>query len=252
MPIRSKNSGPGPVSYPTATSPPARGAAVSDRIHVVIAAFNEQAAIGATVAALRDTYPHIIVVDDGSSDATAEAAHRAGATVLHHLFNRGQGAALQTGIEYALGRGAELVVTFDADGQHRVEDIPPLVAPIVDGRTDVALGSRFLGHAADIPPARRALLRAGLLFTQLTSGLRLTDTHNGLRAFSRHAASLLSLRQDRMAHASEILDRIRSNRLRYVEVPTRVIYTDYSRNKGQRARGALRIVFDYFVDKVLP
>jgi glycosyltransferase involved in cell wall biosynthesis len=219
---------------------------------VVIAAYNEQGAIGTTVASLRETYTHVVVVDDGSSDATAESARQAGGMVLCHLINRGQGAALQTGIDYALQHGAEIVVTFDADGQHRRDDIARLVAPLVRGEADVVLGSRFLEHAADVPAARRALLRAGLLFTRLTSGLRLTDTHNGLRAFSRRAASLMSLRQDRMAHASEILDRIRSHRLRYVEVPTRVLYTDYSRAKGQRARGALRIVFDYFIDKVLP
>ncbi len=221
-------------------------------VYVVIAAFNEQHTIHATIESLREKYPNVIVVDDGSGDATGERALDAGATVLSHLFNRGQGAALQTGIEYALKCDASIIVTFDADGQHQSEDIASLILPIQNGEADVVLGSRFLQNADDIPVGRRMLLRAALVFTRLTSGLELTDTHNGLRALSRHAASLMALRQDRMAHSSEILDRIRSYQIRFVEVPTKIIYTDYSSAKGQRARGALRIVFDYFIDKVLP
>ncbi len=221
-------------------------------LFIVIAAYNEADAIGTTVTDLRSLDSHIVVVDDGSSDATAEEARRAGARVVQHLFNRGQGAALQTGISYALQQGAEYIVTFDADGQHRKEDIAALIAPLQENQADVVLGSRFIRDAAEIPLARRLLLRAALLYTRATCGLRLTDTHNGLRAFTRKAASQLALRQDRMAHANEILEQIHHLGLRYVEVPTRILYTDYSRAKGQRARGAIRVVFDHFIDKVLP
>ena len=225
---------------------------VSNMVYVVIAAFNEQHTIHAAIESLREKYPNVIVVDDGSGDATAERAHSAGATVLSHLFNRGQGAALQTGIEYALKCDASIIVTFDADGQHQSEDIASLIMPIQNGEADVILGSRFLQNAGDIPRGRRMLLRAALVYTRFTTGLELTDTHNGLRAFSGHAASLMALRQDRMAHASEILDRIRSCQIRFAEVPTKIIYTDYASAKGQRARGALRIVFDHFIGKLLP
>ena len=242
----------GDLPYPSAGAVDVITQDIADLVYVVIAAYNEQSTIAATVLSVRKRYLNVIVVDDGSNDATGEWARRAGATVLRHILNRGQGAALQTGIDYALRHGAEVVVTFDADGQHHSEDIASLIAPIARSESDVALGSRFLEHAAGIPITRRTLLRAALLFTRLASGLNLSDTHNGLRAFSRRAASLLELRQDRMSHASEILDRIRTHRLHYVEIPTRVIYTDYSRRKGQRTLSALSVLFDYFIDKVLP
>ena len=123
----------------------------------------------------------MVVVDDGSVDGTAAAARNAGAIVLHHSLNRGQGAALQTGFDYCLQHGARCAVTFDADGQHRVEEIAVLLAPIRSGRADVVLGSRFTGKAPDIPRSRRVVLRLGVLFTRLVSGARLSGTSNGLR-----------------------------------------------------------------------
>jgi glycosyltransferase involved in cell wall biosynthesis len=219
-----------------------------EAVHVVIAAFNEAKRVGETVSGVRAHYPNVTVVDDGSRDATAEIAAGNGARVLRHLINRGQGAALKTGIEGALSRGAEVIVTFDADGQHRVEDISPLLA-VLEAGYDVALGSRFLGHAGEVPWGRRIVLKLGVLFTRVVSGLRVTDTHNGLRALSRHAAETIELREDRMAHASEILDEIARHELRCREVPTRVEYTAYSRAKGQRSSAALLIAFDFLVGR---
>jgi glycosyltransferase involved in cell wall biosynthesis len=169
--------------------------------------------------------------------------------VLRHTLNRGQGAALQTGIDYALQRGAEVIVTFDSDGQHQVEDIEAFLAPVLEGRCDVALGSRFLSGDSQVPLMRKVTLKLGILFTRLVSGIRVTDTHNGLRAFSREAARKIQIRQDRMAHASEILDEIAQLRLRYVEVPTRILYTEYARGKGQRSSAAFRIVWDFLIGK---
>jgi glycosyltransferase involved in cell wall biosynthesis len=217
------------------------------RIWVVIAAYNEAAVIGRVVAEVTRRGCVTVVVDDGSPDATGEAAGKAGAIVLRHPVNLGQGAALQTGIDYALRQDADFadfVVTFDADGQHRAQDIAALIAALEKHDADFALGSRFLGSAIDLPLARRILLKAAISFTRLTTGLRLTDTHNGLRAMTRLGASRISLRQNRMAHASEFLDQIAQSGLLWVEVPVTVEYSAYSLAKGQKLGDSLAILVD--------
>ncbi|MET0389261.1 MAG: glycosyltransferase family 2 protein [Polyangiales bacterium] len=221
------------------------------RVMIVIAAYNEASSIGDVVRELRSHYTHVVVVDDGSADETATYALEAGASVLTHLINRGQGAALQTGITYALDQGADLIVTFDADGQHDVNDIPQLLAPIAQGQAHIALGSRFLAPGGKIPRSRKLLLWAAVLFTRMTARVRLTDAHNGLRAFSRHAAEQIDLQLDRMAHASEIVDQVVSTRLPFVEVPVKVRYTEYSLRKGQRNSAALRVAFDYLMARLI-
>jgi polyprenyl-phospho-N-acetylgalactosaminyl synthase len=218
-------------------------------IFIVIPAYNEAKTVGGVVREIIGLYPNVIVVDDGSPDSTVAEARAAGAVVLKHVLNRGQGAALKTGIDFALLRRAEIIVTFDADGQHRAADIAALTAPVAAGACEVALGSRFLESAAEIPLFRRLTLKAAILFTRLVSGIRVTDTHNGFRAFSRKAAEQIQIRQDRMAHASEILDEICRLKLPFREVPTRIFYTEYSRGKGQRFSASLRIVWDFFIGK---
>lgn len=220
-------------------------------IVVVIAAFNEGPSIQGVVADLRERYPRVVVVDDGSRDDTAARARAAGATVLRHAFNRGQGAALQSGITFAVREQAEVIVTFDADGQHRPEDIEALVRPIREGRVEIALGSRFLDARSNVPVARRVLLACAILFTRLTSGVTLTDAHNGLRAFSRRAAEHLDIHLDRMAHASELIDQVRQSRLPFTEVPVNIRYTEYSMATGQSSWSALRILWDYVLSKVI-
>jgi polyprenyl-phospho-N-acetylgalactosaminyl synthase len=224
---------------------------VRRKLYVVIAAYNEAGVIERVVHELRAVYPNVIVVDDGSIDETWRNAHRGGAIVLRHVLNRGQGAALQTGISFALQHGAELVVTFDADGQHRVEDVAALAAPIAAGEVEICLGSRFLYDSDAVPFGRRMLLAAAIVFTRLASGLKLSDAHNGLRAFSRRAAAYIDIRLDRMAHASELIDQVRSSGLSYREVPVRIHYTDYSLAKGQRSSAALRVALDYLIGRLL-
>lgn len=221
----------------------------SVRSIVVIPAFNEAEAIGTVVAELVQRGYGAVVVDDGSHDQTSAVARRNGATVLRHAINRGQGAALQTGIAYALVHGAEQIVTFDSDGQHAAEDVDALLAPLLAGRADVTLGSRFLGSTENLPAVRRLVLGAAVIFTRAASGARVTDTHNGLRAFTREAATKLDIHLDRMAHASEILDQIVRHGLRFEEVPVHVRYTDYSRRKGQSSLAALRILADYVLGR---
>ena len=128
---------------------------VRDATFIVIAAYNEGSCLADVVREVRGVYPQVVVVDDGSTDDTYEAAERSATYVLRHAINRGQGAALQTGIRFALLRGAEYVVTFDADGQHRVQDIRALVTPICQGDCQITLGSRFLGGTENLPASRR-------------------------------------------------------------------------------------------------
>lgn len=195
-------------------------------------------------------FPNVVVVDDGSTDGTLDVARRSAKYVLRHVINRGQGAALQTGIEFALRHGARFILTFDADGQHRVEDIPAMLEPIWRGECEITLGSRFLGKAVNIPSTRRNLLRLAVLFTKIVNRVKLTDAHNGLRAFSRRAAETIHITMDRMAHASELIDQIRLSGLPFREVPVEIRYTVYSLAKGQSSRGALRIVWQYLLGRV--
>ncbi len=211
---------------------------------VICPAYNEAATIGPVVAELRRAGYRVVVVDDGSNDQTARLAADAGADLVVHPINLGQGAALQTGIEYALQQGAETLVTFDADGQHRVDDIGRLLEAMREGRAEFALGSRFIGHATNLPALRRRLLQAAVVFTRLTTGLQVSDAHNGLRAMTRRGAATIHLRQNRMAHASEILAEIARSALRYVEVPVTIEYTTYSLAKGQRLGDSLLILRD--------
>jgi glycosyltransferase involved in cell wall biosynthesis len=216
-------------------------------LSVVIPAYNEGAAIGGVLAGFAALPYHVVVVDDGSADDTGRRALQHPVTVLRHVCNLGQGAALQTGITYALRLpGVRFVVTFDSDGQHAVADIERLLEPLRTGAYDVALGSRFLSGegAVDISAAKRVVLRLAVWFTKVTSGLRLTDTHNGLRALTAEAAARVNITSNRMAHASELLSQIALLRLRYREVPVTVTYTEYSRRKGQSLLNAINILWD--------
>jgi len=219
-------------------------------VWIVVAAFNEVEVIRSVVETLQGVDYRIVVVDDASTDGTGGQLRGTRAHVCHHAVNLGQGAALQTGIRYALMHGARYIVTFDADGQHRADDVPRLLEPLLDGQCDVVLGSRFTGdgRAVDIPAAKQLVLRLATIYTRFTVGIRVTDTHNGLRAFSCAAAEKLDITQNRMAHATEMLKLIRRHRLRFVEVPVVVYYTDYSLGKGQKIRNAFNIVWDCFTE----
>lgn len=216
-------------------------------VWVVIPAYNEERSIGDVLEGLV-SYPYgAIVVDDGSNDGTSEVALRYPVVVLRHLVNLGQGAAIQTGLDYAKSDAeAQAVVTFDADGQHDPADIANLLRPLASGIADVSLGTRFGGSARvlDMPTSRRLILRMAVLFTRITTGLQVTDTHNGLRAFNMEIARSISISQNRMAHATEILSWIARNRLRFVEVPVTVRYTAYSKQKGQSLFELVNILWD--------
>ena len=220
------------------------GGVATNDTWIVIAAYREAAVIESVVREVTAGGWSVVVVDDGSPDDTASRARAGGATVLRHAINLGQGAALQTGIDLAVRRGARNIVTFDADGQHAAGDIPALVAALADA--DIALGSRFQGSVDGASRSRMALLRAAVWTSNRLSGMKLTDAHCGLRAFRASAVPALRITQDRMAHASELLRKIKASGLRVVEVPVTVRYTEHSRAKGQSGFQAIRILFDYF------
>jgi glycosyltransferase involved in cell wall biosynthesis len=220
------------------------------QVWVVIAAYNEAPAISRVVADVKRAGYKAVVVDDGSSDATGALAAKAGGFVVRHPINLGQGAGLQTGIEFALTEEADIIVTFDADGQHRAADIAVLVEALVNKNADFVLGSRFLGTSLNQPLSRRLLLKAATVFTRLTTGLSVTDSHNGLRAMTRRGANSIALHQNGMAHASEILHQIAASRLNYVEAPVTIEYSAYSLAKGQTLGDALMILSDLFAGRL--
>jgi glycosyltransferase involved in cell wall biosynthesis len=219
-------------------------------IWVVIAAWNEAKVIANVIAAVRAKSFNVVVVDDGSKDGTSDEAISEGADVVRHPINLGQGAALQTGITYAVSQGAEYVVTFDADGQHCENEILMMVEALRERKADIALGSRFIGRTVGIPKLRILTLKAAIYFTFFTTGLKLTDAHNGFRALTRECAMRLEIHQNRMAHASEIIAFIAWNKLSYMEVPVTITYSEYSLKKGQKLSNSIRIVFELLLRRV--
>ncbi|PIN80533.1 hypothetical protein COV16_00755 [Candidatus Woesearchaeota archaeon CG10_big_fil_rev_8_21_14_0_10_34_8] len=223
-----------------------------DNIWVVIAAYNEEKKISKVIDSLKKhNYKNIVVIDDGSKDNTKKSAKNSGAIVLQHVVNRGQGAALKTGIEYALQNGADYIITFDADGQHQSEEISKLIEPIKKGECEAALGSRFLNNKSNVSWHRKVMLKGGAFIIWLFYGIKLTDSHNGFRAFTREAASKLDLKSDRMEHASEILGQIAKHNIKYKEIPVTITYTDYSLEKGQSSIAAFEILWNMIKNKIL-
>ncbi len=224
---------------------------LADNVWIVITAYNEQFRIGTVLDDVLMVARSAVVVDDGSDDDTAGEVLKRPVWLVRHGVNLGQGAALQTGIAFALQRGAETIVSFDADGQHSAADVPALVVRLAAAQADFALGSRFLGEARGIPWGRRFMLRLAVIFTRVVSGVALTDAHNGLRAMTRRGASYLHVTMNRMEHASEIIEQIARSGLKYIEVPVTIRYTAESLAKGQKTSAALRLGLKVLLEKLI-
>ena len=212
---------------------------------LVVPLYQEAAVVGDVVAQARATFPHVVCVDDGSADESAARAREAGAVVVRHPINLGQGAALQTGIDFVLSRtDAAYLVTFDADGQHQVADAVEMVRRAWEEDLAVVFGSRFLDRRTRPGLLKRVVLKLAVWVTNRSTGLRLTDAHNGLRVIRRDAAEQVELRQDRMAHATEIVAQLGRTGLPWAEHPVHLLYTDYSRAKGQSLLNSVNILVD--------
>lgn len=221
-------------------------------IFVVVPCYDEESAVGTTLGKLLSHGYSVVAVDDGSRDNSWQVIRSLAVHAIRHPINLGQGAALQTGMIHALSQGAAVIVHFDADGQHAVEQIEDLVRPILSGEADVVLGSRFLRRADAqlVPPLKAILLKAGIVVNGVATGIWLHDSHNGFRALSARAAADIHLRESSFAHATEILSELRRARLRHQECPVTISYSDYARAKGQPMRNALNIFIDICLRKL--
>lgn len=218
------------------------------KICIVLPAFNEAKVIGKVLKELklelkgiRQAETQIVVIDDGSHDATGEEARKAGALVLRHVLNRGLGGALGTGIAYARNSAADILVTMDSDGQHNPADIAKALKPVISQAADVVIGSRLLGQKG-MPGDRRLINWLSNALTFLFFGIWTSDSQSGFRLLNKKAIQSIELRTQEMEVSSEFFSEIKKNRLRLAEVPIQVIYTDYSRQKGQSNLNGLRIL----------
>lgn len=220
-------------------------------VALIIPVYNEGRVIKKVIDKALKEYRYVLCVNDGSRDDTHEQILKTKAYLVDHPINMGQGAALQTGVEFARLLPVDYFVTYDADGQHRLEDVKRMVRVIKKEKTDFVLGSRFLGkEALNMPKTKRLVLKMAIAFSNFTSGVKLTDTHNGLRIFNRNVADNIQITMPDMAHASEILEIIARNHYTYTEIPVVIEYSDYSRSKGQSIINAINIAFDTLLRKV--
>jgi len=221
---------------------------LNENVWIVIPAYNEQQNIFGVVMSLLELTPNIVVVNDGSTDSTQNIIEQLDVHLVNHMINRGMGAALQTGNEYALKQGAEIIVHFDADGQMQAKDIQKIISPILENQAEIVFGSRFLDNKSKIPLTKKYfILKPAILFNWFFTGLLLSDAHNGFRAMSGKAAKRIKLEQDRMAHATEILDQVRACDLEFTEIPVEILYQEY----GQKFSGGFKIIKDLILAKII-
>ncbi|MHB1376740.1 MAG: glycosyltransferase family 2 protein [Candidatus Humimicrobiaceae bacterium] len=218
------------------------------KIYIVIPAFNEAGSIEKVIEDLfYYGYENIVVVDDASNDKTSETVQTLNVFIIRHPVNMGPGAAIKTGIDFALLDGADIIVTFDADGQHLAKDIHDLVKPIILNKADIALGNRFLNKTSKVPIFKKIILKAGALLMFLMYGILSSDSHNGLKAMSRLAALKIDIRSNGWEYCSEVIEEIVLKKIKYQEVPVTVKYTDYSIKKGQKIYNSFYILSKMFV-----
>jgi len=221
------------------------------KIIIVMPARDEAKSIVGVIKRLKElNYNNIIVINDGSADDTIKLAKKAGAKVYNHIINRGLGGSLGTGLRAALENYAEIIVTFDSDGQHDALDIKRLIEPIKCGEADVVIGSRMLNNKR-MPFDKRIANRVGNFLTKLLFGIYVTDSQSGLRAFNNYAAHVIKIKTNEMEASSEIISEIKRNKLRLKEIPIEAIYTDYSINKGQKWYNGFRILKRLIYKKII-
>ena len=219
---------------------------IAARTCCIVPIYNEATVIEDCIADLRTIFSNILVIDDGSTDDSASKAKRSGAQVIRHTLNSGQGLAISTGFKWVQGQNKfKNIVTFDGDGQHIAHDALRLVEELENSSLDIVFGSRFLGYEKSNTPAmKRIILKIVTKITNILTGIKLSDAHNGLRALTVEASKVVELTQAGMAHASQMISLTRQANLKYHEIPVNVIYTSYSRKKGQSILNSVNIVAD--------
>lgn len=219
---------------------------------VIVPTYNEGRVIRKDLEDILKRFSNVVCVNDASSDNTAEEVKKTKAKLISHPINMGAGGATQTGIDYGISHGFKFFATIDADGQHSVDDLVEMVDKLhKESKIDIIFGSRFLGKKAkNMSLSKKILLKAAIHFSNITSGTKFTDTHIGLRAFNLKTAKILDIKLSGYAHCSEILDKIRINKLNYTEFPTTVVYTDYSKSKGQASINAINILTDQVLNSM--
>ncbi len=228
-----------------------------NEVFIIIPVYNEQDKVIEVIKKLQDDFKYKIVsINDGSKDKSLERLiAQPNIFVLNHILNRGQGAAIRTGQEFALLMGAEYIVHFDSDGQHSNEDIPKMLNELLKKDVDLVLGSRFIGERlTKIPKNKKVILKLGIMFTWFLSGIKLTDTHNGFRVMNRKAAEVLLFNMDRYQHASEVYEILSDNQdLRFSEYPVTIKYDSYSLSKGrgQKVSNSIHMGIDLLLNKLL-
>jgi glycosyltransferase involved in cell wall biosynthesis len=196
----------------------------------------------------------LIVIDDGSSSGVVlqPTALPPGVVVLRHVINLGQGAALQTGVDFALSQGANYLITFDSDGQHSKDDAIMMLKSLCDRKElQCLVGSRFLGETIGMPGSRGVTLKLGILFTYFMTGYRFTDVHNGLRVFRSSFFDGFRFYENRMEHASEIMEHLARNANEFEEYPVTITYTEYSQEKGQSSMNSIKIAIKTIAAKLI-
>lgn len=219
---------------------------------IVIPAYNEASVIGSTIQAVMRVAREmkdadILVVNDGSSDGTGSEISKHKVFQLTHKINRGLGGAIGTGLEFARSNGYKLFITIDADGQHDPEDIKKLAGPIIKGDADVVIGSRTISNRGKIPGDRKFMIWASNLVTFILFGQKTTDSVSGFRAFGELAIKNVQIKTEQMEVSNELFSEIKRLKLRLTELPIKIIYTDYSRAKGQSNSNAINIITKLFL-----
>ena len=218
-----------------------------DKVYILIPVFNEEKKIESVISDLSKYFINIIAVNDGSTDSSRDILKSLDVTLLNHSINLGQGAAISTGFKYIQNlNNAKAVVTFDADGQHSVEDAKAFAKEILSCDEEVIFGSRFIKNKANIPFLKKIVLSIVVLFTNRFSRTKLSDAHNGLKAIKKDSLKKIDITIDGFGFESQIIHQVSKKNMTYKELPTNTIYTSYSKNKGQKLINGLIILEDLF------
>ena len=218
-----------------------------DNIYILIPVYNEEQQIKKVILELKKTFKNIIVVNDGSTDTTQEILDSLDVINLQHCINLGQGAAISTGFKFINKiKDAYALITFDADGQHSIEDAKKFAMEIKNCNEDIIFGSRFEGRTENIPFLKKIALSVVVFFTNKFSKINLTDAHNGLKAIKISCWPKINITIDGFGFESQIIHQVSKKGIAYKEMPTNTIYTEYSKNKGQKLNNGLIILEDLF------